>query len=35
MAVIHSLCFDNKKVLVQRWFKAVEVELRRRAGVQD
>lgn len=35
MAVIHSLCFDNKGVLVQRWFKAVEVQLRKLAGVQD
>lgn len=35
MAVIHSLCFDKKKVLVQHWFKAQEVQLRKLAGVQD
>lgn len=33
MVVTHSLCFDNKKVL--HWFKALEVQLRKLAGVQD
>lgn len=34
MAVTHFLCFDNKKVLVQLWFKGVRPQTRKLAGVQ-